>query len=75
MRNESIYSNRWPEELPDPPDNVEEWEQLPEAFREVISDRIENGIANEWAKQCERDKRKARVIGARYKEAAKKVAA
>lgn len=44
-------------DMPDAPDNLREWEQLPETFREAVADRFESGIANEWALQCERTDR------------------
>jgi len=47
-------------DLPDPPDNIREWEQLPEDFREAVADRFENGIENEWQEQLRRNVREAR---------------
>lgn len=66
------------DELPEPPDNAEEWDALPEGFREKVSVKIEAGIAHEWELQKERyvredrsyDLRNARRVAPRETKAA-----
>lgn len=49
------------DELPDPPDNGEDWERMPEDFREEVAERFETGIKNEWAMYCNRAQRDYRA--------------
>ena len=62
---------------PMPPDNIREWEQLPESFRETIADKFENGIAHEWELQLERNDRaeRSRDLRELRRAPAKRVAA
>lgn len=54
--------------LPDPPDNVVEWEELPEAFREHVANQFERGVAHELSEMGNRHGRAERLLTARDEE-------
>ncbi len=57
-------------ELPDPPDNVQLWEELPDALRETVANQFERGINAEINALNDRHARGERLIAARQREQA-----
>lgn len=69
MIQESFDGRDDADELPDPPDNGEDWEKLPEDFRDDVAERFETGIANEWSLYCGRAQREYRARDLRNRPA------
>lgn len=63
------------ESLPDPPDNVVDWENLPEPFRERIANQFERGVNHEMECMRDRHERGAKLFAAREVEKAEQHAA
>jgi hypothetical protein len=61
--------------LPDPPDNVVEWEKLPEDLRERVANQFERGVNHEMECMRDRHERGSKLFAAREVEKAEQHAA